>query len=386
MIKTLLLFLVSAIALSGCTQKNSFKITGTFNGEEHKYIYAYRVDINNTERIDSAKINKKGIFHFTIRSKETDYYQIGFSTSEFITLLANPGENIKLQFEGKNLFSNYKVTGSAGSQQIKMLDSALLITNTKIDSLRVEYDASVSSADFSVKGPQLDKAFSDLLVNQRKFNIAFILDNTNSLASVKALYQKINDGVYVLYEPRDLQFFKIVNDSLRLHYPDSRHTIALNEYFQIEMNKFNMDQITRQAMNKPSLKLDPTLTDINGRKIALSSLKGKYVLLSFWSALCQDCIAENLELKKIYNSFSGKGFEIYQVNIDANETAWRDAVRFDELPWINVREDSTSIISNYILYNVKTLPANFFYNINGEIIGKDLNSTQLKTKLEQLLR
>jgi hypothetical protein len=385
MTKKLFLFLLSAIILSSCNQNSTFRITGTYKGEEHKYIFIDRVDVTTSERIDSAKINKQGRFHFSIRSNEPDYYNLGFSTSEFITLLATPGEDIELNFFGNNLFGDYSITGSKGSQQIKMLDSTLLVTRTKLDSLRAVYETSVNSADFSAVGPQLEKAFSDLIVNQRKFNIAFILDNTSSLVAIKALYQKINDDAYVLYDPKDLQFLKIVNDSLKLHYPDSRHSIALNEYFQIELNKFNMNQITQQALNGPSIKLDPALTDINGRRITLSSLKGKYVLLSFWSALYEDCISENMELKKIYNSYSRKGFEIYQINLDVNEPTWRDAVRYDELPWISVREDSTSEVSNYVLYNIHNLPANYLYDKNGEIIGKDLFSTTLRSKLEQLL-
>jgi thiol-disulfide isomerase/thioredoxin len=383
--KPFLILLVSAIMMSGCIKKNSFSLTGNFKGEKHKYIYIDRVDVNTSERIDSAKINKKGDFHLRIRSNEPDYYQLGFSTSEFINLLAAPGEKINLNFEGQNLYGNYKISGSRGSQQIKMLDSTLLVTKNKLDSLKTLYDKSSTSADFNVRGPERDKAFSDIVIKQRKYNIAFILENMNSLASIKALYQKINDNIYVLYEPRDLQFLKIVSDSLKVYYPNSRHTLALNEYFQKEMKNFNLNQITEKAMAQPSMKLDPSLTDINGKKVILSSLRGKYVLLSFWSIQSTDCIAENLLFKEIYKTYNKKGFEIYQISIDPDEEAWRNEVRYDELPWINVREDSTLRISNTVLYNVQSLPANYLYDKNGEIIGKNISYVALRSKLEQLL-
>lgn len=385
MMRPLLIITVSAIIFAGCTQKKPIRITGTYKGEKHKYIYIDRVDVNSSERIDSAKINKQGKFHFRIKNNEPDYYQLGFSTTEFITLLASPGENIKLNFAGKNLYGDYNITGSKGSQQVKMLDSTLVVTKTKLDSLRSEYEKSIKSADINVKGPALDKAFSDLFEKQRKYNIAFILENMNSLACIKAVYQKINDETYVLYQPRDLQFLKIVVDSLKVHYPNSRHTIALNDYFQMELNKFNIDQITQKAMAGPSLKIDPSLPDINGKRITLSSLKSKYVLVTFWSVISQDCITENQFFKDIYKTFNKKGFEIYQINVDENEYTWRDAIRYDEIPWISVRDYKESKISNVQLYNVKSLPANYLYDKEGNIIGKDIHGTALKYKLEQLL-
>jgi peroxiredoxin len=53
--------------------------------------------------------------------------------------------------------------------------------------------------------------------------------------------------------------------------------------------------------------------------VSLSSLKGKIVLLSFWSVRSKECIADNLQLKEIYKTFKEKGFEIYQINLDQNE-------------------------------------------------------------------
>ena len=47
--------------------------------------------------------------------------------------------------------------------------------------------------------------------------------------------------------------------------------------------------------------------DINGKRIAFSSLRGKYVLLTFWSFKSKECIAENLQLKEFYKTVQQKG-------------------------------------------------------------------------------
>jgi thiol-disulfide isomerase/thioredoxin len=135
----------------------------------------------------------------------------------------------------------------------------------------------------------------------------------------------------------------------------------------------------------PATKLDPSLNDINGNRIALSSLHGKYVLLSFWSSSLNDCISENLTLKELYKKYKSRGFEIYQVNVDIDINAWKKAVRFDELPWINVREDDPKKPKTAIIYNVRTLPANYLYDRDGNIIGANFHGRVLQLKLSQLL-
>ena len=112
-------------------------------------------------------------------------------------------------------------------------------------------------------------------------------------------------------------------------------------------------RISEIAKNIPETKLDPDLKTTDGKRIALSSLKGKYVLLTFWSFQSKDCIAENLQLKEFYKLYNKKGFEIYQINLDENESAWKAAVKFDELPWISTREDDPKYPKNAMTVQCK---------------------------------
>jgi len=160
-----------------------------------------------------------------------------------------------------------------------------------------------------------------------------------SLASIKALYQRLNDETYVLYEPRDVQYLKIVSDSLTRHYPNSKQVQALARDFEKELNSLKISEIEQMSKNLPKIVLDPDLVDIAGKRVALSSLKGKYVLLAFWSVQSKDCIEENLQFKELYKLYSKKDLRYTRLIFDENETAWKAAVRYDELPWINTRED-----------------------------------------------
>lgn len=380
-----ILFLLSLVVIfSGCNDKNSFTVSGVIQGKTEKYIQINRVDVDTPILIDSVKISKKGVFRFKIKSTEPDFYQLGFSSNDFITLLAEPGEKINLVFENKNLYEKYSVTGSAGSEKLQVLDMSLSETKRKLDSLRTLYSGISRETGFDVKGPLLEIEFTNLIKQQRKKNIDFIINNINSLASIKALYQKIDPETYVLYDPKDLQYLKIVTDSLTHHYPNSKHVQALARDFAKEMNQMYANQLEQITRNMPQTKLDPDLKTIDGKRIALSSLKGKYVLLTFWSVASKDCIAENLQLKEFYKLYSKKGFEIYQINIDENEAAWRASVKFDELPWISTREDNPLDPKNAVLFNVKSLPTNYLFDKKGTIVASNLHGKSLQLKLDQL--
>lgn len=382
--KRILYLLALVFIFSGCKDKGKFTVSGVIKDSKEKYIYLNRIEVNTPILIDSAKISKKGSFRIKVKTTGADFYQLGYSSTNFITLLAEPGENINLSFNSKNLFENYVVNGSTGSQMIQTLDLTLADTKRKLDSLSTIYTQASRETGFDVKGPVLEAKFTELIKAQRKKNIEFIINNINSLASIKALYQRINPETYVLYDPHDLQYLKIVTDSLKRHYPNSKQVQALTRDFEKEMSQMYVSQIAEIAKTKPQTKLDPDLMTINGKRIALSSLRGKYVLLAFWSVQSKECIEENLQLKEFYKLYNKKGLEIYQINLDQNESNWKAAVRFDELPWINAREDDPKNPKNAIMYNVKVLPANYLYDKDLNIIASNIHGKTLQLELEQL--
>ena len=382
--KRIIFLLTLVIIITGCNHKNQFSVNGVIKDSKTKYIYLNKLDVDTPILIDSAKISRKGSFRFKVKATGPDFYQLGFSTTNFITLLAEPEERINLLFNGKDLFENYSVKGSAGSAKLQVLDLFLAETKRKLDSLSTLYTKASHEPGFDVRGPLLDAEFKDLIKAQRKNNIVFIINNINSLASIKALYQKINPQTYVLYDQHDLQYLKIVSDSLTRHYPNSKQVQALARDFKKELNQMLFSQIEQISKNLPNTVLDPDLVNIAGKRVSLSSLKGKYVLLTFWSAQSKDCIEENLQLKEFYKLYNKKGFEIYQINLDENEELWRAAVRFDELPWINTREDNPKDPKNALLFNVKTLPANYLFDKESKIIASNLHGKELQLKLDQL--
>ncbi|MFO7575150.1 MAG: TlpA disulfide reductase family protein [Bacteroidales bacterium] len=384
MLQRCLLFLLFAVFAAGCRNNDTVIVNGTVENPKGKYMKLWRVDVNKTEALDSAKIKSNGSFRFKFSVPQSNFYQVGNSATEFITLVIHPGERILLGFNGPVLHRDYTVTGSDDSEKVRLLDARLRDTRRQLDSLRTDYEALSDDPAGQQAADSIEAIIVDVINGQRNFSIDFILKNLGSLSSIMAIYQKFNEEAYVLYETRDLQLMKLLTDTLTVKYPKSQQVKAMEEDLKRELNNMQVRQFSRMVESMEPSELNPELTDINGRQIALSSLRGKYVLVTFWSAESPDCIRNNLELKEHYKTYNRRGFEIYQINIDADEERWKAAVRFDELPWISVREDDPSNLKYAYIYNVQSLPANYLYDPQGEIIGTNLFGRTLAIKLEQL--
>jgi peroxiredoxin len=58
---------------------------------------------------------------------------------------------------------------------------------------------------------------------------------------------------------------------------------------------------------------DITFKTIDGKQVALKSLRGKPVLITFWATSCPGCIKEMPHLIELYHELHGKGLEIIGV-------------------------------------------------------------------------
>ncbi len=58
------------------------------------------------------------------------------------------------------------------------------------------------------------------------------------------------------------------------------------------------------------------LTDLDGRRFALSDYNGKVVLLDFWATWCGPCQAEIPEFVKLQKRYGGRGLRIVGISLD----------------------------------------------------------------------
>ncbi len=72
---------------------------------------------------------------------------------------------------------------------------------------------------------------------------------------------------------------------------------------------------------------------LDGREVDLAKLKGKVVLVEFWSTSCGPCVAEMPTVKAVYEKLHDKGFEVVAISLDDKEDVLRRFIKRNELPW-----------------------------------------------------
>ena len=379
-----LFFLVTAmLLLGGCKKEKEFIIRGTITHAEDQTIILEELHTSSRNKIAETKINKKGEFEISGMTGIPTFYLLNLNNKSFITLLVDSAETVIVEADAANFGREYNVDGSPGSAQVKLLDSKLKETRHKLDSIRSLDNLYKGNPDYDSVRPRWTEEYDSIVNAQIEFSTNFVRENPFSMASVLALYQKFSneDPSFIV---RDLQVMKTAASALNSIYPKSEQVQALyNNTLQIvrekqsaEMKKF----IQEQGDNSP----DIVLPNPDGEEVALSSLRGKVVLLQFWAAVDRGSRIQNPVLAEAYKKYKRKGFEIYQVSVDVNRAEWVDAIDKDKLTWINVGDMEGSKMAAAV-YNIQSVPFNYLLNEEGEIVAKNLKGPALDKALSHLL-
>jgi cytochrome c biogenesis protein CcmG/thiol:disulfide interchange protein DsbE len=130
---------------------------------------------------------------------------------------------------------------------------------------------------------------------------------------------------------------------------------------------------------------DFTITGFDGRKVTLSELRGKVVIVNFWASWCPPCREEAAYLEETWRKYEGRGVVFIGVDwVDTEKEALAYIDEFD-ITYINGPDIGTRAAQ---AYNIQGVPETFFVAKNGELRGVHigpLSSPQLDEKIEELL-
>jgi hypothetical protein len=374
--------IIAGFLIAGCSrEKGSFSVSGKITHAEGQALYFEELHVATTKPIDSVKLNNLGEFKFTGITGSPAFYLLKLTQNKIITLLIDSLEQVVVEADAADFSRNYKVEGSIGSEKVKILNDKWYKTRKKLDSLQSLSNMYSRNPDFEQMNIKWSMMYDSIKQEQVEFSKQFVMDNPFSMASVMAVYQKFDDNEYII---NDLHTLRVAASALSTVYPRSGHVKALYRNTLDLMKQEQAEKLRQLIMEKGENSPDIALPNPDGKEISLSSLRGKIVLLQFWSALDRNSRIQNEALAEAYRKYKNKGFEIYQVSVDDNRIEWVDAIEQDKLSWINVgdMEGSNRAVT---LYNIQNIPYNYLLNDEGEIIAQNLIGPQLDRVLTQLL-
>lgn len=393
--KAFLLGTCSLIMMSGCLRKGKIPEDGE---QESGYITLSGVVENGAESqvwieemaarelipIDTVYCDEGGRFKFRFPAEITSFYVLHYGTGQRATLLMEPGE--AALFTGSSGEGNtYRIEGSPGSELLMELSEEHMKTLHALGQIARRNMELSSDPNFSTLKPELDRKFDSITTAFQDYSLKFIKNNQESLSILIALYNLYGQGLPVFHPGEDLDVYRFVDSVLYDQFPDVEAVELLHA--QISEAELNMAGDAHMAnLQKGKIAPDFVSSKADGSKLALSDLRGEYVLVTFWAAWSAVSREENRVLKDAYNTYSRFPFTILQVSLDDDRVAWTEAVTEDGLGWEQVSDLQRWDSPVVSLYQVEKIPCNVLIDPEGRVVDTDLLGDALKSTLESIFK
>ncbi|WP_363439641.1 TlpA disulfide reductase family protein [Chitinophaga ginsengisegetis] len=346
---------------AACSQPKapSASITAELRGLKDSVVFI-SIPVADSAKTDTVPV-KDGRFTWTGNITEPQKIYIGTST-RYLELFM---ENAAIQVNGNmDSTDQIKITGSATQDAYEAFKKSITDITSQEDTLYSKYD---EVKDNNTAKAALEATLESLRNQRRGRTKAYIKAHPESALSVSMVADMAVMGEYA---PVDSMFRTLT--------PAAQQTAT-----GIRLAK-RLAVLKKSAIGQPMI--DFTQGDVDGKPIHLSDFKGKYVLLDFWASWCGPCRAENPNVLKAYNKFKDKNFTVLGVSLDDKADKWKEAIKQDGMPWMQVSDLKGFRNEVAQEYGIQAIPSSFLIDPQGIIIAKELRGTALHTKLAEILK
>jgi peroxiredoxin/uncharacterized cupredoxin-like copper-binding protein len=376
-IKSLILAFTLLLTATACVNASEaekeaakgFTLKGTSNLVEKSLVILSRITDAKLEVEDSAYTDKKGDFSFKkLGYDESTLYYLTFGNTQ------PPGIPLILENGAK---VTAEVTKSSG-YTAKIAGGRYNASMQKLYDIYTGHEAKMAAFNTEVATIDPGSATEELRANTTKRYSDMIIDRTSDIEDfikTEPASPATYFAVMYLFQKPEPKFIVLGKDVMTKGLPNSMYTKDLTAL------SMQLGPVVEGAM-APEI----NLATPDGGTLALSSLRGKVVLIDFWASWCGPCRKENPAVKAIYEKYKNKGFEIYGVSLDNDGAKWKAAIAKDGLTWKHVSELKGWTSTAGEAYGVSSIPATFLIDKEGRIVKSGFRSHQLEALIQPLLQ
>jgi thiol-disulfide isomerase/thioredoxin len=382
--KPIISILVLCLFVSSCkneekqtVKRDGYYITGTAPGV-YNGIRAYLETSDNRGRktaMDTAIVmNEKFVFEGSIDYPEMLYLKINSVTGSIPLIIENKEMSVVID---KANMSRSKVEGTAANSALNLYNEK---TN-ELSSRRFEIGRQLRANNSNSNVDELNSEMSELTLKMQDFPFQFIEENKDNPFSTILLKK--------LAESKDADFTRIESTLNKLSEEQQRSITATMLKTQLQVKK--AEKVAMNATEIGEIAPEFSAPTPDGKTLALSEVKGKLTLIDFWASWCKPCRRENPNVVKVYEKYHNKGLEIISVSLDGSrnqkdpKAAWIKAIEEDNLTWSHVSNLNYFNDPVAKAYNIRSIPATFLLDKDGNIIAKNLRGDALEKTVAKYL-
>ncbi len=356
----------------GNKKNSSFQLKGTLSDSKAETLYLEKLGSSKQVIIDSVILDENGNFEFTNYTPKIGFYRIKTNDKNFAMLVLDSADKVTITGSVKDLGNTFKVEGSSETTIFIEYNNLSKSRDIKLDSLNKAFQLLMETNKMDSKRMDslsaiFETPYNSIINQSNILMVDKISKNTNMYSSIMAIQALDPDKYSDLYKSLDAGLSK--------KFPNDKNVIMFHEVVE-RMLSTNIGQFAPEI----------SLPSPDGKEIALSSLKGKLVLIDFWASWCGPCRKEMPNVVKIYSKFKNKGFEIYGVSLDQDKEKWMEAITKDGINWPQVSDLKYWDNVAAKIYNVQGIPYTVLIDKDGKIIAKNLRGQELEKKIAEVLK
>lgn len=362
------------LVISSCKQQQNTMliVSGTFSHAAGKKIMLAELPYASAIRlvVDSATLlDSSGNFRLQSSQSQENVYQLFIANGPGI-LLINDADNITITADA-DAPEKYVVEGSPATKAIQALYGNFIPAYNKWQEANaaakaVEQDKKISDSARSAVLQQRDR--------QQQQLINLLLQFLQTEKNATALY-------FGLGMAKQFLSATLWNEQLE------KSLVAHPNHPGLTLLKVKAGSTAEQGihlLNKSVPEL--VLQDTAGIDVALSSYRGRWVLVDCWASWCAPCRKENPNIVAAYRKLNKKNFTVLGVSLDKEKTAWLKAIASDTLTWTHVSDLKYWDSKAASVFEIQSLPFNMLVDPKGTVVAINLSGDSLTQKIAAFIK